>query len=46
MTDPFVGRLAFIRVYSGSIKAGETAMNTVRGQRERLGRLLHMHATQ
>ena len=31
MTDPFVGRLAFIRVYSGSIKAGETAMNTVRG---------------
>ena len=44
MTDPFVGRLAFIRVYSGSIKAGETAMNTVRGQRERLGRLLHMHA--
>ena len=44
MTDPFVGRLAFIRVYSGSIKAGETAVNTVRGQRERLGRLLHMHA--
>ena len=44
MTDPFVGRLAFIRVYSGSIKAGETAINTVRGQRERLGRLLHMHA--
>ncbi len=44
MTDPFVGRLAFLRVYSGSIKAGETAMNPVRGQRERLGRLLHMHA--
>ena len=44
MTDPFVGKLSFIRVYSGSIKAGETAMNTVRGQRERLGRLLHMHA--
>ena len=44
MTDPFVGRLAFMRVYSGSIKAGETAMNPVRGQRERLGRLLHMHA--
>ena len=44
MTDPFVGRLAFLRVYSGSVKAGETAMNPVRGQRERLGRLLHMHA--
>ena len=44
MTDPFVGRLAFLRVYSGSIKAGETAMNPVRNQRERLGRLLHMHA--
>ena len=44
MTDPFVGRLAFMRVYSGSIKAGETAMNFGRGQRERLGRLLHMHA--
>ena len=44
MTDPFVGRLAFMRVYSGSIKAGETAMNVGRGQRERLGRLLHMHA--
>ncbi|MBR3474345.1 MAG: elongation factor G [Oscillospiraceae bacterium] len=44
MTDPFVGRLAFLRVYSGSIKAGETAINPGRGQRERLGRLLHMHA--
>ncbi|MBQ3424008.1 MAG: elongation factor G [Clostridia bacterium] len=44
MTDPFVGRLAFMRVYSGSIKAGETAMNPARNQRERLGRLLHMHA--
>ncbi len=44
MTDPFVGRLAFLRVYSGSIKAGETAMNYGRNQRERLGRLLHMHA--
>ena len=44
MTDPFVGRLAFMRVYSGSIKAGETAMNYGRNQRERLGRLLHMHA--
>jgi len=44
MTDPFVGRLAFMRVYSGSINAGETAMNPTRSQRERLGRLLHMHA--
>ena len=44
MTDPFVGKLAFMRVYSGSINAGETAINYGRNQRERLGRLLHMHA--
>jgi len=44
MTDPFVGQLAFIRVYSGSMKTGDTALNTTKGQRERIGRLLKMHA--
>jgi elongation factor G len=44
MTDPFVGQLAFIRVYSGSMKTGDSALNTVKGQRERIGRLLKMHA--
>ena len=44
MTDPFVGRLAFIRVYSGSLETGKVVMNTVRSQRERLGRILRMHA--
>ena len=44
MTDPFVGQLAFIRVYSGSMKTGDTVLNTVKGQRERIGRLLKMHA--
>jgi elongation factor G len=44
MTDPFVGQLAFIRVYSGSMKTGDTVLNTVKGQRERIGRILKMHA--
>jgi elongation factor G len=44
MTDPFVGQLAFIRVYSGSMKTGDTVLNTTKGQRERIGRLLKMHA--
>jgi elongation factor G len=44
MTDPFVGQLAFIRVYSGSMKTGDGVLNTTRGQRERIGRLLKMHA--
>jgi elongation factor G len=44
MTDPFVGQLAFIRVYSGSMKTGDTVLNTAKGQRERIGRLLKMHA--
>jgi len=44
MTDPFVGQLAFIRVYSGSMKTGDSALNTAKGQRERIGRLLKMHA--
>jgi elongation factor G len=44
MTDPYVGRLSFIRVYSGTIEAGKTAYNSTKQQRERLGRLLLMHA--
>ncbi len=44
MTDPFVGQLAFIRVYSGMVKSGDTIFNTAKGQRERIGRLLKMHA--
>ena len=44
MTDPFVGRLSFMRVYSGTAEAGSTVINSVKNQRERLGRLLQMHA--
>jgi elongation factor G len=44
MTDPYVGQLAFLRVYSGSVKVGETAYNPRRERRERLSRLLKMHA--
>jgi elongation factor G len=44
MTDPFVGQLAFIRVYSGAMKTGDSALNTTKGQKERIGRLLKMHA--
>ena len=44
MTDPHVGKLTFLRVYSGKMKAGGTVLNTSSGNKERLGRLLHMHA--
>jgi elongation factor G len=44
MTDPFVGQLAFIRVYSGSMKTGDSVLNATKGRRERIGRLLKMHA--
>jgi elongation factor G len=44
MTDPFVGQLAFIRVYSGRLGAGESIFNVARGRRERVGRLVKMHA--
>jgi elongation factor G len=44
LTDPHVGRLTFIRVYSGCIKAGDMVLNTRTGRKERLGRLLQMHA--
>ncbi|MGB4231819.1 MAG: elongation factor G, partial [bacterium] len=43
-TDPYVGRLAFFRVYSGTLKAGSYVYNATRGTRERIGRLLKMHA--
>jgi elongation factor G len=44
MTDPFVGSLTFVRVYSGKLEAGSYILNTVKGERERVGRLLAMHA--
>ena len=44
VTDPFVGRLAYIRVYSGVLRSGETVYNSNRGRRERIGRLVRMHA--
>ncbi len=43
-TDPFVGTLTFIRVYSGVLKSGDTVMNPVKGKKERVGRILQMHA--
>jgi elongation factor G len=46
MTDPFVGQLSFIRVYSGVLASGDTIYNPVRGRKERIGRLLQMHANQ
>ena len=46
MTDPFVGKLCYFRVYSGSIKAGETVYNSTKGKNERLGRILQMHANE
>lgn len=44
VSDPFVGRLVYFRVYSGKVKVGEQIFNTTRGKRERIGRLLLMHA--
>jgi elongation factor G len=44
MTDPFVGSLCFLRVYSGSIEVNKNVLNVVKGKRERIGRLLRMHA--
>ena len=44
MADPFVGKIAFVRVYSGSIKTGSVVYNAVKGGRERMGRILMMHA--
>lgn len=44
MTDPFVGQLTFIRVYSGVVNSGDTVLNSIKDKKERLGRLLQMHA--
>jgi elongation factor G len=44
MTDPYVGQLAFFRVYSGSLKSGDSVFNVAKGRKERIGRLLRMHA--
>ncbi|MFB0919516.1 MAG: elongation factor G [Oscillospiraceae bacterium] len=44
MTDPYVGRLSFFRVYSGTLSTGSTVLNSTKGQRERFGRILQMHA--
>ena len=44
MTDPYVGQLAFFRVYSGKLSAGESVFNVAKGRTERIGRLLRMHA--
>ncbi len=44
VTDPYVGRLAYIRVYSGKLTSGSTVLNSTKNQRERIGRLLRMHA--
>ena len=42
--DPYVGRLVFLRIYSGTVEAGAAVRNVTRGNRERMGRLLRMHA--
>lgn len=44
MVDPFVGRLVFCRIYSGALKAGDSVLNVATGRRERVGRILRMHA--
>jgi len=44
MSDPFVGRLTYVRVYSGQVKAGDKVLNTTTGKTERIGRILQMHA--
>ena len=46
MTDPFVGQLTFVRVYSGVLQSGSTVYNPIKGKKERIGRILQMHANQ
>jgi elongation factor G len=46
MTDPFVGQLTFVRVYSGVLQSGSSVYNPIRGKKERIGRILQMHANQ
>ena len=44
MTDPYVGKLTFFRVYSGTLQSGSYVKNSTKGKRERVGRILQMHA--
>ena len=44
MTDPYVGKLTYLRVYSGTLRKGGTVLNTTKDRKERIGRLLQMHA--
>ena len=44
MSDPYVGKLTYFRVYSGQVKAGDRVLNTTSGKTERIGRILQMHA--
>ena len=46
MTDPFVGQLTFVRVYSGVLSSGDTVLTSMKGRKERIGRLLQMHANE
>jgi elongation factor G len=46
MTDPYVGQLTFLRVYSGVLSSGDTIYNAIKGKKERIGRILQMHANQ
>jgi hypothetical protein len=46
MTDPYVGQLTFFRVYSGVLNSGDTIYNPIKGRKERIGRILQMHANQ
>jgi len=46
MTDPFVGQLTFVRVYSGVLNSGDTIYNPIKGRKERIGRILQMHANE
>jgi elongation factor G len=46
MSDPFVGQLTFVRAYSGTLKKGDTVLNSVKGKKERIGRIVQMHANQ
>ncbi|MCE2969636.1 MAG: elongation factor G [Burkholderiales bacterium] len=46
MTDPYVGQLTFLRVYSGVLNSGDTILNAIKGRKERIGRLLQMHANE
>ena len=46
MTDPYVGQLTFLRVYSGVLNSGDTVYNAIKSKKERIGRILQMHANQ